>query len=100
MDDPENRLSEALMGEVQSKLFEMSLKMREADDLPLEQYVKLTGHIARAAADVARASISQKKHAASVVAKIDALLSEAQGGASRLDVDTLQRIRKEVYGLA
>ena len=58
------------------------------------------GDAARAIADLSRASIAQKKHASAVQAKLDALLTEAQHGENTLDIQTLQRIRREVYGLA
>ena len=100
MDDQENTLSEGLMNYVQSSLFEIMMKLREMEDLPFEQQVKMTGDIGRAAADLARASVNQKKHAATVKAKLDNLLTAAQGGENTLDIQTLQRIRREVYGLA
>lgn len=100
MDDQENTLSEGLMNSVQSSLFEIMMKLREMEDVPFDQQVKMTGDIARAAADLARASVNQKKHAAAVKAKLDSLLSAAQTGDNTLDIQTLQRIRREVYGLA
>jgi hypothetical protein len=98
--DEEDRRSEALMSLLQTDLFGMLVNLQEAEDADPEERVKLLSTAARAIADVSRASIHQKKHAATVKAKFDALMSEAETGHSSLDVATLQRIRQEVYGLA
>jgi hypothetical protein len=98
--DEEDRRSEAVMSLVQSEMFDILVNLQEAEDAPPEERVKLLSTAARAIADLSRASISQKKHAAAVTAKLDALMSEAQTGQTGLDMATLQRIRSEVYGLA
>jgi len=99
--DAEDRRSEAVMSLVQSEMFELLVSLQEAEDAddPAAR-VKLLSGAARAIADLSRASIHQKKHAAAVQAKLDALLTDAQTGDNGLDIQTLQRIRKEVYGLA
>jgi hypothetical protein len=98
--DEEDRRSEAVMSMVQSEMFAMLVALQEAEDAAPQERIKLLGNAARAIADLSRASISQKKHAAAVQAKLDALLTEAQHGENTLDIRTLQRIRSEVYGLA
>jgi len=99
--DAEDRRSEAVMSLVQSEMFELLVHLQDAEETtdPAER-VKLLSTAARAMADLSRASIAQKKHAAAVKAALDALLTEAQHGDNGLDIQTLQRIRKEVYGLA
>jgi hypothetical protein len=97
--DEEDRRSEAIMSLVQSDMFSMLVALQEAEDADPAERVKLLSTAARAIADLSRASISQKKHAATVQAKLDALLTEAQHGENGLDIRTLQRIRSEVYGL-
>lgn len=98
--DEEDRRSEAVMSMVQSDMFGMLVALQEAEDADPQERIKLLGHAARAIADLSRASIAQKKHAAAVQAKLDALLTEARHGDNTLDIATLQRIRREVYGLA
>lgn len=98
--DEEDRRSEAVMSLVQSEMFDILVNLQEAEDADPDERVKLLSQVARAIADLSRASISQKKHAAAVTAKLDALVSEAQTGQTGLDLATLQRIRSEVYGLA
>ena len=98
--DEEDRRSEAVMSLVQSDMFAMLVALQEAEDADPQERIKLLGSAARAIADLSRASIAQKKHAAAVQAKLDALLAEAQHGENTLDIRTLQRIRSEVYGLA
>lgn len=97
--DEEDRRSEAIMALVQTDMFNMLVALQEAEDADPHERVKLLGSAARAIADLSRASIAQKKHAAAVQAKLDALLTEAQHGDNSLDIQTLQRIRSEVYGL-
>ena len=98
--DEEDRRSEAVMSMVQSDMFAMLVALQEAEDADPQERIKLLGHAARAIADLSRASIAQKKHAAAVQAKLDALLTQAQHGDNELDLRTLQRIRRDVYGLA
>lgn len=98
--DEEDRRSEAVMSLVQSDMFAMLVALQEAEDANPQERIKLLGGAARAIADLSRASIAQKKHAAAVQAKLDALLTAAQHGETALDIATLQRIRREVYGLA
>lgn len=97
--DEEDRRSEAVMSMVQSDMFAMLVALQEAEEADPQERIKLLGNAARAIADLSRASIAQKRHAASVQAKLDTLLSEAQHGENTLDIRTLQRIRSEVYGL-
>lgn len=97
--DEEDRRSEAVMSMVQSDLFAMLVALQEAEDADPQERIKLLGNAARAIAEVSRASIAQKKHAAAVQARLDALLTDAQHGDNNLDIATLQRIRREVYGL-
>lgn len=98
--DEEDRRSEAVMSLVQSDMFAMLVALQEAEDADPQERIKLLSSAARAIADLSRASIAQKKHAALVQAKLDALLTAAQHGENSLDIQTLQRIRSEVYGLA
>lgn len=88
------------MSLVQSDMFTMLVALQDAEDADPQERIKLLGNAARAVADLSRASIAQKKHAAAVQAKLDALLTQAQHGENNLDIQTLQRIRSEVYGLA
>lgn len=98
--DEEDRRSEAVMSLVQSDMFAMLVALQEAENADPQERIKLLGSAARAIADLSRASIAQKKHAAAVQARLDALLTAAQHGENSLDIQTLQRIRSEVYGLA
>jgi hypothetical protein len=98
--DDEDRRSEAVMSLLQSEMFTVLVNLQDAEDAPPDERVKLLSTAARAIADLSRASIAQKKHAAAVKAKLDALLTDAQHGDNTLDIRTLQRIRTEVYGLA
>jgi len=98
--DEEDRRSEAVMSMIQSDMFAMLVALQEAEEADPQERIKLLGNAARAIADLSRASIAQKRHAATIQARLDALLTEAQHGENTLDIQTLQRIRTEVYGLA
>ena len=85
---------------VQTEMFDLLVNLQEAqDEDDPGARVKLLGNAAHAMADLARASLKQKEWAAGVKAKLDALLTESQRGENTLDIRTLQRIRKDVYGL-
>ena len=98
--DDEDRRSEAVMSLLQSEMFTVLVSLKDDSRDEPDERVKLLSNAARAIADLSRSSIAQKKHAAAVKAKLDALLTEAQHGDNSLDIQTLQRIRREVYGLA
>ena len=88
------------MSLVQSEMFDLLVNLQDAEDAGPDERVKLLSNAARAIADLSRASIHQKKHAASVQAQLEALLTDAQHGNNSLDIQTLQHIRQVVYGLA
>lgn len=100
-DDSDQR-SEAVMSLVQTEMFNVLVSLQEAAEEEDDAMARmgLLSKAAKAIAEVSRASVNQKKHAALVRAKLDALLTDAQHGENTLDIQTLQRIRKEVYGLA
>lgn len=98
--DEQDHRSEALMSLLQTDLFGMLVNLQEAEEADPEERVKLLSTAARAIADLSRASVAQKRWAASVKIKLDALEQETQAGQNNLDLATLQRIRSEVYGLA
>lgn len=101
--DDEGSLSEAVISLVQSEMFEVmtSLQEMDADTDPAER-LKMLGNAARAAADIGRASISQKKwrmdmqaKAASAAEKVSQLAKK--GG---LSADAVDAIRREILGIA
>jgi len=99
--DDRDQRSEAVMSLVQTELFNVLVNLQEAADCDdPEGRLLVLGKTAKAIADLSRASVNQKKWSTQVQAKLDALLTEAQHGENTLDIATLQRIRKEVYGLA
>lgn len=98
--DDAGMLSSAVLALVQTEMFDLLVNLQAVEDADdSASRVKLLGNAAHAMADLARASLKQKEWAAGIRAKLDALLSESQRGESTLDLRTLQRIRKEVYGL-
>jgi len=76
-DDSEDSRSAAVMAMLQTELFDMLLLLQEAEDAKPDERVKLLSQASRAAADLSRASISQKKHAADVRAKSAQIAAEA-----------------------
>ena len=101
--DDEDLRAAATMSMVQSGLFEVLMNLREADatDDGAER-LKLLSRAAKAVAELARASIAQKKHELEVRAKTKAAADAAakiakRGGLSKAGVDA---IRREILGIA
>lgn len=97
--DDEGAMNDALVRLMQDKLFNLVLDLEvdpEKDDVSITK-------LARAVADLGRASVQQKKYQAETRAKVEAKLAvletEAKGGKGGLDPETLQRVRQEIYGL-
>ncbi|MBW7863083.1 MAG: DUF3486 family protein [Candidatus Hydrogenedens sp.] len=101
-DDADHR-SAAVISLVQSELFEMILKLEEAGEgaEPGER-VALLSSASRSIADLARASIAQKKHAETVrqrdLQKLRELENDAREKRSALDPETLRMVRETLYG--
>lgn len=86
-------LNAMLVNESQVQMLEMLEAGIDPDDMP---------KFIRAMADLTRANISQKKWAAQVRERIEAKLeelSQAEAGPRRLSPETLETIRREIYGL-
>ena len=92
--DDEGDMNEALIRLVQTRVFELLVEI-EADDKDLAK-------IGRMVADLARASVNQKKWAAQVKdrinAKLDSLTSET-GKKGGLTPDMADEIRREILGV-
>lgn len=105
--DDQDARSEAVIALVQTELFETILNLQEAqsDDIDPGERVKLLSAAARNIATLTRASVSLKKFQSEVreklKAKMDALEAQASAapGKSGFDLETLQRVRQEIYGL-
>lgn len=95
--DDEDAVNQALVRLTQEKVFSVLMDMEvDVDKIDLS---KLT----RSIADLSRASITVKRYATEMRAKIAAKLADmetqAQAGKGRLDPETLRRVREEIYGL-
>lgn len=91
--DDQNRLSEASLQLAQSLIFQLMLERGE------ELSPKEIALITRASADAGRGSVSVKKYQAEVKDKLEAAFKEMEGKGGSLDLETLQRVRQEIYGL-
>lgn len=95
--DDANNFGEALTRLVQQKSFEVLTKM-EVDP----KKVKLTD-IGKMVSAVNKTSIDIKKYAAEVKSKLEAkfkaLEDDSKSGRNDLDVETLRRVREEIYGV-
>lgn len=96
--DNENALSDALIRLTQERTFKL---LMEAEIDPARvNFTALTRNVAQ----LTRAANAAKKHAAEMRGKIDAKLSalesEAKTGTRKgYDMETLQRVREEIYGI-
>ncbi|MCL2345148.1 MAG: DUF3486 family protein [Desulfobulbus sp.] len=104
-DDAQDSRSEAVIAMVQSEMFESIFAIQESEDpniTPVER-LDMMSRAAKNIATLARASVNQKRHRLDLQEKLKARLSEleseARAGQSGLDLATVQRISKDVYGL-
>ena len=101
-DDSDFR-SAAVMGMVQSQLFDVMINLQEADqEQDPAKSIALMANAARAISELSRASVAQKKHAMEIrrQAMVDA--ADAAGvAATRAGVspDTIAAIRRDVLGM-
>lgn len=102
-DDSDLR-SAAVISLVQTELFDLLVALQEVGDEgdPIDR-AKLMARIAKSASELSRASVNQKKWQASlrdkIGGKLDALEGEAQKGKNGFDLETLRRVREELYGI-
>ncbi|WP_300657552.1 DUF3486 family protein [Pseudomonas sp.] len=91
--DEEGAVNEALMRLVQEHLFKLLMTEGSQMDLP---------KVAKAVAELGRASVVQKKWQAEVRAKAEAAASQVEKIAKKggLDADTVAEIRREILGVA
>ncbi len=95
--DDEGAVSEALMRLVQEKLFQTLVKVQTDPVIP----VSITG-AAKAVAELARATVIQKKWQAEIRAKAT-VVADAVGAIARkggLSSDALDMIRRDILGIA
>lgn len=93
--DEEGAVNEALMRLVQEHLFKLLMSDDGEFDLP---------KVARAVAELGKATVTQKRWQAEVRAKVAAKLADleaqaAGGKKAGFDLETLRRVREEIYGL-
>lgn len=91
--DEEGAVNEALMRLVQEHLFKLLMTEGGQIDLP---------KVAKAVAELGRASVVQKKWQAEVRTKAEAAASQVEKIAKKggLDADTVAEIRREILGVA
>lgn len=103
--DDQDARSEAVIALVQTEMFDSIINLQEAGDEDLDptERIALLSKAAKNIATLSRASVNQKKFRldlqARVQAKLTELESEARAGQSGLDLATVQRIARDVYGL-
>jgi hypothetical protein len=87
---------------VQDQLLRIALALRTVDTDPAEA-VKLLTQVSRALADLGRLKVSYEKwqteERARTEAKLSAMEGEAKSGKASFDLETLRRVREELYGI-
>lgn len=76
----------------------MTLISNAGSEIDLEMRMRLITQAARAAAELTRACVEQKKLAEEVRAKIDEIAGVAQKAGKQIDLATLETIKDGVYG--
>ena len=101
--DDKDARSEAVMALLQTEMFTTILNLREAteEDDPSKRVVMLS-NAAHAMANVARASVSQKKWRLEVQAKIETAAANVERIAKKggLSAETVDTLRREILGIA
>ncbi len=96
--DDEGKFSEALMRLAQEKIFGVLMDYEPDPDKPMN-----LGSLAKAAAELGRASVTQKKWAAEVRSRMEAkfaeLERESETGRWSFAAETLRIVREEIYGI-
>jgi DNA anti-recombination protein RmuC len=94
--DNEGAMNEALIRLVQQKSFEVLTKLESDDNKALTNI----GHMV---SSLAKSSVTVKKHAAEIRAKVEekfnSLEEASKMGKDGLHQETLRRIREEIYGI-
>jgi hypothetical protein len=105
--DDQDARSEAVIALVQTEMFEAILNMQEAseEEISAADRIGMLSAAAKNVATLARASVTLKKFQSEVrdkiAAKMDELEAQAKGtqGKAGFDIETLRRVRQEIYGL-
>ncbi len=103
--DDQDARSEAVIALVQTEMFEAILNLQDAGEegMPEKERIGLLSSAAKNIATLARASVAQKKWrtglARDIAARMDALEGEAKTGKAGFDLETLRRVREELYGI-
>lgn len=102
--DDQDARSEAVIALVQSEIFETLISLQEAASAEdQKERISILSEAARNIATLTRASVSLKRYQHEIrdklAAKLSALEAEASAGKSSLDLATVQRIAKDIYGI-
>jgi hypothetical protein len=108
--DDQDARSEAVIALVQTEMFESIVNLQEAEESGMSDAdrVALLSKAAKNIATLTRASVTLKKYQADVRTKVAAKMDELEAQARResgaegkagFDVETLRRVRQEIYGL-
>lgn len=100
--DEAGALSSAVLSLVQTDMFDLLVNLQEAEDADAAARVKLLGNAAHAMADLARASLAQKKWADDLKARAEAAASAVESIARTggLSASVVADIRREILGIA
>lgn len=92
--DDQSKLSEAALQMSQSLIF--SLMIERGSELSPKELALIT----RASKDASAGTVAVKKYQAEVKTKLEEKFKEMEGAkGGSLDLETLQRVRQEIYGL-
>lgn len=100
--DEADQRSAAVISLVQTDIFNVLLLLQEAESAKPEERLKIMGQAARSIAELSRASVNQKKHAAQVLARINAAAASVEAIAKKggLSAEALDTIRRDILGIA
>lgn len=103
--DEADQRSAAVISLVQTDIFNVLMLLQEAETAEPEDRLKIMGQAARAVADLARASVGQKKHEREVevrrqmAAKVVAQAEAAEAAGQPMSAERLRAIMRDTYGV-
>nr|SAY44540.1 Uncharacterised protein [Serratia marcescens] len=99
--DDEDHRSEAIIATLQADMITALIDVRELDDDKINPAARaaLLAKVSKDVSPLLRSSLSLKRFQAEVNAKLDELEQEVRNNDGRVSLETVQRVRSQIYGI-
>ncbi|HGJ5864818.1 MULTISPECIES: DUF3486 family protein [Enterobacterales] len=104
-EDDQDKRSEAIIATIQADILTALIDVREASDDEMEpaERASLLAKVGKSIATLTRSSVSLKRYQAEVrdkiAAQLDALEQEVKNNDGHVSLETVQRVRQQIYGI-